>query len=337
MTTPPPWEPAPGQPGQPPGSGPPTWDPSSLYAAGPVYPAPGVAPGAVPGYPWHAPAYLDPTDPLVPPPGAGFPAWSSRVTASLRRSWRSLAIILGLTQALPTLLFSVGLLVYFGTSTYTFEVAPGEEVPADEFGAAFAVALVPALVFALMISFTQALGYAAATWTMVREAAGEPAPLGAALRYGVGRMVGVWGWSLVYGLIVAGGLCLCLIPGLYFGAALALFGPVYLFEREHPIGRSWRMFHDNVGQVLGRVATILAVGIAFQVVVSIVQNLVSLPIAATGSSAAQLPVAVFGAVLGAVGLVPPAMYQTAGLVIAYAEQRARQGPLGTPGLLAELS
>jgi len=363
MTSQPPWEPMPGdsqphgqpQHGQPshgqpphdqppsgqPPSGPPTWDPAAQYSGGPVYqafPYPGQAPqsgpGGMPGGPWHVPAYLDPTDPLVPPPGGGFDAWFSRLTATLRRSWRSLLVVLGLTHALPSVVFGVFALVYIGafTSVYSLnQPATGADAP----GAAFGGFLVLAIAFAVVISLAQSLGYAAATWVVAREAAGEPAPLGEAMRYGLGRMVGLWGWTLAYGIIVGVGLCLCILPGVYFGLALALFGPVYVFERENPLGRAWRMFHDNFGPVLGRVALVAASVVAVQVVVSLLQNIATVAGGGPDSTAAAAISLVIG-LFGVVVMLVPTMIQVVGLVITYAEQRVRQGPLATRQLAAEL-
>jgi hypothetical protein len=289
----------------------------------------------MPEGPWHVPVYLDPTDPLVPPPGGGFDAWFSRLTATLRRSWRSLLVVLGLTHALPSVAFGVIALVYLGTFTsiYSLNQPTGAQ---DEPGAIFGGFLVLAIVLGVVISLVQSLGYAAATWIVAREAAGEPAPLGAAMRYGLGRMVGLWGWTLAYGIIVGVGFCLCILPGVYFGLALALFGPVYVFERENPFGRAWRMFHDNFGPVLGRVALIAASVIAVQVVVSLLQNILTVVGGGPNSSAAVA----IGLVMGLIGVLVmliPTMIQVVGLVITYAEQRARQGPLATRQLAAELS
>jgi hypothetical protein len=289
----------------------------------------------MPGGPWHVPAYLDPTDPLVPPPGSGFDAWFSRLTATVRRSWRSMLVVLALTHALPLLILVAAMLVYFGTFTTFFTMDQTTDGMPEGAGPIIGGFVVFLIVFVVLGTLAQALGYAGATWVVAREAAGEPAPVSAALRYGLGRMVGLWGWSILYGLIVGLGICLCVLPGVYFGAALALFGPVYLFERDDPIGRAWRMFHDNFGPVLGRVALIAASVFAVQIVLSLFQNIVT---AATGGAdaAVAVPIGLVVTMIGiGIGLIPT-MIQVAGLIITYAEQRARQGPLATRQLLAEL-
>jgi hypothetical protein len=304
-----------------------------------AFPYPGPAgqpgPGGLPGGPWHVPAYLDPTDPLVPPPGGGFDAWYSRVTATLRRSWRSLLVVLGLTHVLPAIAFGVVALLYVGSFTSIYSLDQ-PTIDADGAGVTFGAFLVLVLGFVVVISLAQALGYAAATWSVTREAAGEPAPPGAALRYGLGRMVGLWGWTLGYTVIVVVGLCLCILPGVYFGLALALFGPVYVFERENPLGRAWRMFHDNFGPVLGRVALIAATIAVVQVAVGVLQNAVTI-FAGGRDSVAVAAINMVISLFGVVVMLIPTMIEVAGLVIAYAEQRARQGPLATRQLLAELS
>ena len=59
-----------------------------------------------------------------------------------------------------------------------------------------------------------------------------------------------------------------------------------------------------------------------------------------GSSAltgADLAITLVFTLIGYVALLPGAMLQVAGLVVTYAEQRARQGPLTTAALASELS
>jgi hypothetical protein len=304
------------------------------YSAGPVYPPP----GPVPDGPWHVPAYLDPTDHLVPPPNSGFDAWYTRVVATVRRSWRPLLVVLGLTHVLPTLVLGGIVIMYVAlvrpealrqSGTEPFE---GPDVAPFIGGLVFF-----AIVFILVVSLLQAIGYAAATWIVVREAAGEPAEPGEALRYGARRMMGLWGWTLLSSLIMAGGLCLCILPGIYFAFALSLIGPVYLFERRNPIGRSWGLVHANFGPVLGRVALITAVVLAAQVIISMLQNVVGLVLSA-GSELSTTALA-FTLAFTAVGVIvtlPATVVQVVGLIVTYVEQRAREAPLNTRGLLAAL-
>jgi hypothetical protein len=246
-----------------------------------------------------------------------------------------LAAVLALTHLLPGMILGGVLLAYFGTSTLGMGSGPVSDAEVGEF---FGVFILAAIAGAVLISLSQALGYAAATWIITREALGEPAPVGGALRFGVRRMAGLWGWSLLYGLVAGFGLCLCVLPGIYFGFALALFGPVYLFERVNPFGRAWRMFHDNFGPVLGRLALLAAAVVAVQVVVSLFQNIgLAVSGGSTMESGADLAIALAFTLVGYVALLPATLLQASGLVVTYAEQRARQGPLTTAGLASELA
>ncbi|MDM4777965.1 hypothetical protein QTS76_01630, partial [Micromonospora sp. b486] len=69
-------------------------------------------------------------------------------------------------------------------------------LPAGFWGQMFAfygVLLSAGLIFGLL----QAVGWAAGTWVVTRQAAGEPTGLGAAFRYGLRRALGLWGWTLL--------------------------------------------------------------------------------------------------------------------------------------------
>ncbi|MEU8367133.1 hypothetical protein [Micromonospora tulbaghiae] len=336
---------APGTPPQgwtaPPGTPPPGWG----GPAYPGYPMPGAAypmPGAA--YPMQAGpgAYagwfpgIDPQDPLVNPPHAGIGPWFARCTAALRRGWRQLLPIVLLTQVLPASVIGVLTLVFTPEGELATAPDGAPVLPAGFWGQMFAfygVLLAAGLVFGLL----QATGWAAGTWVVARQAAGEPTRLGAALRYGMRRALGLWGWTLLVSLLAMLGTCLCLLPGIYVTFALALFGPVYLFERREPIGRAWRMFHNRFGMVLGRVALVIAVLLAATVLDAVVGAISGAafgvePMNAVGTAIGAVVLAVFGALLA----TPAYLAQQVGLVVTYAEQRAQEGPVNAARLAAEL-
>ncbi|MDH6464554.1 hypothetical protein M2302_004754 [Micromonospora sp. A200] len=340
-------------------SGPPGPDPVDPPApGGPVGPAgpyqgwvfpptggypPGADPyaGFPPGYPpyaghlpygWPAAGGWDPADPLVNPPHAGVDGWFTRCAGALRRGWRTLLPIMLLTQALPAAVVSI----------ISLGLEPSSQVPADgslppgylgdflTFGGATLVAV-------LLLYLVQSVGWAAGTWVVTRQAAGEPADLGGALRYGLRRAPGLYGWTLLVGLLVTVGLSCCVLPGVYLAFALALAGPVYLFERQNPIGRSFRFFHDRLGMVLGRVglvAVVVVLGGVLGVVLEAVGTapLGTDPFAAPGTAVGAVVVVTLAAVL----VVPVYLVQLVGLVVAYAEQRAHEGPVNAAQLAAEL-
>ncbi|WP_435153206.1 hypothetical protein [Micromonospora aurantiaca (nom. illeg.)] len=325
----------------PPGTPPPGWGPPAYPGhpmPGAAYPVPGAAypmpagPGTYAG--WFP--GLDPQDPLVNPPHAGIGPWFARCTAALRRGWRQLLPIVLLTQVLPASVISVLTLVFSPEGELATAPDGAPVLPAGFWGQMFAfygVLLSAGLIFGLL----QAMGWAAGTWVVTRQAAGEPVELGAAFRYGLRRALGLWGWTLLVSLLVMLGSCFCLLPGLYAAFALALFGPVYLFERREPIGRAWRMFHNRFGMVLGRVALVIAVLFAATVLDAVVGGISGAafgvtPMNAVGTAIGAVVLAVFGALLAA----PAYLAQQVGLVVTYAEQRAHEGPVNAARLAAEL-
>ncbi|OHX05396.1 hypothetical protein [Micromonospora sp. WMMB235] len=325
----------------PPGTPPPGWG----GPAYPGYPMPGAAypvPGAAYPVPAGPGAYagwfpgIDPQDPLVNPPHAGIGPWFARCTAALRRGWRQLLPIVLLTQVVPAAVIGVLTLVFSPEGEMATAPDGAPVLPAGFWGQMFAfygVLLSAGLVFGLL----QAAGWAAGTWVVARQAAGEPTGLGAAFRYGLRRALGLWGWTLLVSLLVMIGSCFCLLPGLYAAFALALFGPVYLFERREPIGRAWRLFHSRFGMVLGRVALVMAVLLAATVLDAVVGGISGAvfgvePMKAVGTAIGAVALAVFGALLAA----PAYLAQQVGLVVTYAEQRAQEGPVNAARLAAEL-
>jgi hypothetical protein len=295
-----------------------------------------------PWEPWDAepaPAQtygLDPDDPLVAPPGAGLNAWYERVVASIGRSWRTAAVILGVTHTLPTAAFSALTLAYLGTPGGPFGLEPLTAEEALAFQQRLLEFIGIALLAAVVLTFVQAVGWAAGTWALAREAAGESAPLGQAFSYGLRRAPGLWGWSLLSWLIILAGTCLCVLPGIYLAVGLALIGPVYLFERDsNPVTRSFHLLHANLGPVLGRIALLSAVLIAGQAVAGTVEH-AGLSIIDLTQQTALTIAGVVVVVIGAAITLPFAIVQLVGLVVTYAEQAAREAPTTTPRLLAAL-
>lgn len=341
MTTPPPWDPTPrwdpdrgepsaqGPPHQPPGQ----YPPQGQYPPYGQYPVPGQPAYGQPGG-WYA--YVDPNDPLVVPRDAGLGAWTARITGGLRRSWRSLLAVVAVTQVLPGVFFALLSLVYGVRLGRQAERADAAAGGAPDFSALWGDLLPFLLLLAVglvVLALLQSAGYAAATWALTREAAGQPAGLGQALSYGVRRMFGLWGWTLVTGLLIVAGLCFCVLPGLYFAFALSLIGPIYLFERENPIGRSWRLTHANAGPVLGRVALLVLVILGGNVVIGVIQEVL---LNALGAADTVSPVAIVVSVVAVLVAVPLSLLQIVGIIITYAEQRAREAPVNTPQLAAAL-
>ncbi|MEU8421598.1 hypothetical protein AB0C15_12050 [Micromonospora sp. NPDC048835] len=309
--------------GYPPGSGP--------YGGQPWYPGQPVG--------WYPPGYgFDPNDALVTAPGAGLGAWFNRCGGALRRGWRQLVPIMLLTQVLPAAVLSV---LSLGLDPSAEWAAQSGSNPTPVLPDNFAVEVLSLLVVlvggSVVVGLVQAVGWASGTWVITRQAAGQPASLESALRYGLRRALGLWGWTLLVSLLIGVGICFCVLPGVYLAFALSMAGPVYLFERHNPIGRSFRMFHDRLGLLLGRVALVaLAV---------IVGTLIPGGLEGVGTSAFGTdPFASAGTAVGAVVVIgitavlalPAHLAQLIGLLVTYAEQRAHEAPVNTAGLAAEL-
>ncbi|MEH1165635.1 hypothetical protein V6V47_09630 [Micromonospora sp. CPCC 205539] len=309
--------------GYPPGSGP--------YGGQPWYP------GAQLG--WYPPGHgFDPTDALVTPPGAGLGGWFERCSGALRRGWRLLVPIMLLTQVLPAAVVAVIQLGLDPTAGWAPEagVNSSADLP-DSFVADVATLVAVLIGGSLLLGLVQALGWAAGSWVITRQAVGEQVDLGSALRYGLRRALGLWGWSLLIGLIIGVGVCFCVLPGIYLAFALSMAGPVYLFERQNPIGRSFRMFHDRLGLLLGRVALVAGAVIVGTIVPTVLEGVGSAPfgtdpLASPGTAVGVVVVTGVTAVL----TLPAHLAQLIGLLVTYAEQRAHEAPVNSAGLAAEL-
>jgi hypothetical protein len=292
-----------------------------------------------------APVGPDPHDPLVNPQFAGINGWFNRVSGMLKRSWKSLAAIFAITYVIPAIgLTLIGVAAQFLFLARLLKGLPNQPVVREEPDLAVAVglplvALTIALV-ALAFVFLQAAGYAAATYAATHQAIGREVRLGEALGYGFRRCIGLAGWQLVVGLILIGGFIACILPGIYFYAATALFGPIYLFERRRPIGRSFSIFNNNLGRVLGRLALILCVAIGAGVLNAIFGVIGQVATGSLGSTtidfATTMASQTIASVLGIVVALPVAMITFAGILLTYTEQRGFEGPVNSATLAAEL-
>ncbi|WP_207921468.1 hypothetical protein, partial [Micromonospora sp. KC721] len=310
----------------------------------PGQPYPAMPPGAgpYPGYPPYGGQVPygwpevggNPNDPLVNPPYAGVNGWFARCAGAVRRGWRLLVPLLFLTQVLPSLVIS---LVALGLSPSAVEPLPADGSLPDGFFRELAVFGGVIVVVSALASLVQCVGWAGGTWVVTRQAAGEPVALAGALRYGLRRALGLWGWQLLVSLLVVAGMCLFVLPGVYLAFALALAGPVYLFERHNPIGRSFRFFHDRLGLTLGRVGLVALAVLVGAVGGGMLEEIVTAPFGLDPLASPGSAVAVPGLILVAgVLTLPFQLAQLVGLVAAYAEQRAHEGPVDAARLAAEL-
>lgn len=314
------------------------------YPGQPAYPAAsayGPHPSYSPGYSYAplGPGYLDPNDPLVPPPGAGLDGWFTRVVGAVRRNWPILLPIVIITQLVPALVLDVAALGPAFDPSAGLVPTPDPHPAANPFDEIYGGGKLLALVGLLfggvvVLSLLQSAGTAAGTWAIARQAVGEPVRLGTALRYGLRRALGLWGWSLLSGLLIMAGVCACFLPGIYLAFALSMVGPVFLFERSNPMGRSFQMFHARLGMMLGRLSLIAAAIVGVGVVIGLAQEVARVALGAevVGFSVATVTSTVAGDLLS----LPIYVVLLVGLLITYAEQRGQEAPVNAARLAEEL-
>ena len=205
-------------------------------------------------------------------------------------------------------------------------LSPVELESAGGFSVTPAAALV-VMLGAVVTMLVTAIGWGAGIWAVTQAAAGYPADLAAAFTAGVRRLGPMFGWYLLYSLMVAVGAVACLLPGLYLAVAGSLFSFVIVFERErNPFGRSFSLVHRAFGQVLGRVALLGLVTIGASCVVSLCGNLLGGGLGLVGFLMGDIATALLTAPVGVLLLV--------GLLLTYTQARARQEPVSTAGLWA---
>ncbi|GGJ90972.1 hypothetical protein GCM10010123_21080 [Pilimelia anulata] len=151
---------------------------------------------------------------------------------TLAAGWPGAVLVSLVVPGLPTALAYLPLLRYFGTGGTG--ALPDRPLLPDDPLPLLVAGLAPPIVLAL----TYPLGFAAIARVLVLRAAGEPAPVGAALRYAVRRLPGLLGPCLAAGLLVGLGALLCLLPGLVVLFVLSLVPAVALFERRRSLRRS---------------------------------------------------------------------------------------------------
>lgn len=284
-------------------------------------------------------------DPLVNPLGQGLSGWVFRVGGVLRRSWRELAVIFAVTHLLPIFLFSVlAVAGLVGLAGIDLNNVVSSQLDFEQFVVAL---VVTGVVFVLLVLLLQMLGYAAATYLATRQAAGLPVTVGAALRYGVRRMLGLTLWHLLayllFGIAVAAvsvccfriadllGLVPVVLVGVYLWLVFALIGPAFLFERRSPLRRSSSLLHAAFWPTTGRLLLLgltLAAGSAFEQLLGKAAGLLD----ASYQGVAEVGVTLLGAVVD----IPLTMVLFAGILITYGERRGAEEDLTTPQLVDEL-
>ncbi|HCT78484.1 MAG TPA: hypothetical protein DGT23_18280 [Micromonosporaceae bacterium] len=171
---------------------------------------------------------------------------------------------------------------------------------------------------------------------VTKEAAGYQVKLSEALGYGFRRALGLTGWQIVAGLLILLGFLACILPGFYVYAATALFGPIYLFERRSPIGRSFGIFNANLGRVLGRLALILVATLAAGIATSVIDQVGTAIAGNTNDLAVVIGATAISSVISIVIEIPLLMVTFAGILLTYTEQRGYEHVTTARTLAAEL-
>jgi hypothetical protein len=269
-------------------------------------------------------------DPLVPDPAAGLGGWYDRIVGVLKRSWKSLLAIAAVTILAPTLV----LLLLWAVVPSRHMTWEGGEWTVGAWVRGFSVvAFLVAIVVAIIAMYLSALGSAAAVWTITQQAAGRPASLGAALRFGRTRALAVWGWNVVSAILVTVGLCLCFVGSVYFAFATALITPIVVYERAPGVPRSFRLTHSHFGLALGRLALLGLVAFALSCCLGAPGSFTN----TAGDGAVRLALYAVSSLWAALVALPVFILVMSGIVVTYAELRAREIRLSTEHLLGEVS
>ncbi|WP_412540701.1 hypothetical protein R8Z50_33700 [Longispora sp. K20-0274] len=258
-------------------------------------------------------------DPLVPDPAAGFGGWYDRVVGVIRRSWKSLLIIAAVTIAAPTVVISI-----LGSVSYT------QPIGDEEWSVRPWVALLTFVAW-IIAAYLGSLGAAAGVWAVTQEAAGRPVTLGDALRFGRGRALAVWGWQILSSILIALGVCLCLIGSVYFAIACSLVTPVVVYERAPGIPRSFKLTHARFGHTLSRLVPLALVVLVLSCCLGAPGGVTSSISGDTFRFVAEIGTGLWSAVVA----LPIFVLVLAGTVVTYADLRSRETPLSTEQLLRE--
>jgi hypothetical protein len=215
-----------------------------------------------------------------------------------------------------------------------------------DFGALFAVLGLTVLgsFLAVMVSFVVAI---ACNHVAVSIAAGLRPRLGAALGLAVRRLVPLIGWQILAGLIILAGVCACVLPAIYLAAVFTLLPVVVTFERGgSAISRCFKLFHQDLGASISRIATILGIGIGVGAVAYVINMIIEVSAGQpmfdpeASSPFAKVDTGYMTAVV--IGTVVAEMIGRAAGVLtaplsltAYADLRARVEPLTTATLADE--
>lgn len=306
-------------------------------SSGPVEPPDGYQVPPSFGTPPPSPGDPDADDPLVPPPYGGLrPAWE-RLTRLLSISGRPVMLILLLTFALPQIAQAIVVAVALeGVDAVGGGfVLPGEDyLDAAGFGALTAGTIVAGLALFVVITLVASIGWAASIWAITQAATGAAVTVPDALAAGARRMWRMFGWYLLFTLLVSVGILACLLPGIYVAVAGCLFSFVVMYEPgRNPLGRSFSLVNKAFGAVLGRALLII---LFMSGVLCAVAMCLGFALAGGGGDPAGLGGELIIDVFLTVVMVPLYAVMVTGLLLTYTQVRARQETISAGQLHAAL-
>ncbi|MET0492234.1 MAG: hypothetical protein ABW000_03790 [Actinoplanes sp.] len=281
--------------------------------------------------PWSQPAGTDPSDPLV---SNDYNGWWQRSFGLIKAGWKRLAAV-QLGVAIPSAAVLAPATITYRRQQNDAQQAFQDSVDAGgspDFGALFAgwQALLVASAIAAVLSM---LGLLITAQLVVFTATGRHQETGAAVRAALRRAPALLGWGLLAVPLFVLSVILCFFPALYVGAALAVLPVVVLLERGKGIGRSFNLFHANLGVSLSRLATAAGLSFAGSLVVNLLTTLANV-ILGDGLTTTN-PVAVgLTVTLQAIYSCVAGVVLTTMLVTAYADMRAHREHFTTADLTA---
>lgn len=266
----------------------------------------------------------DPYDPIV---ATDFNTWFNRVLGVFQRSWKSIGLIMLIGAVIPSLV----------VGTVNTAVGPiGTDMGKIEWSD-YAGSGLWSLLAWIITGFLAAAAVVAAIRVAVREGTpGVQVPFGESMSYGFGRALPMWGWTILASIVIAIGLCACVLPGIYLAIALAMLAPAFVFEGGNPFVRSFKLTHSDFGRALSRLLVAALAFLVYGCIIGVPLGLIEGAIAKDGLGFGGFIVVLILEAIRAVLLLPVAIAAVAVVLVTYAELRARlEGRLSTQQLVGE--
>jgi hypothetical protein len=272
-------------------------------------------------------------DPLISPDYGG---WFSRGVTIVKRGWKPL-VALQVVGIVLALLVEVPLTVYTARTEddlQVFTTANPEQAPdftplLGLLGLTLLAVLVSSVVAATVTVATVQIG--------VSVAVGAPTSVGEAVRLAVRRVAPLLGWQVLAIPIYLLGICFCILPVLYVAAVFTVLPVVVAVERTNAIGRSFSLFHHSLGVSVGRIATIIGIGIGGSVAGVLIGSVLDAGVrSATPGSSGPFAGAIASAFVGSLIGAALSLLLAPLTLAAYADMRARIEPLNSTTIAHQL-